>query len=222
MNFKNKILRIISILITNIIINNKERITVPRTSIYNKNNYNEFLRLDIDWNVKSIDKNDLPKDLPKETCDFINLFRRKTVHEKKEWNIYMDYETGEIIHCFIGKGDSVTGMINKTLLTNKKILTIHNHPKGTYSAPSATNFEILKNNFEDYEIICSYREYWILESKEKIDSIKITKIKQEINNIFDECNNLKQRNKIKKYDEELINFINNLKLNILLTKKEYR
>ena len=222
MKLKNKILTIINILITNMIINGRETMAIPKNSIYNRNYYNEFLRLEIDWNTKTIDKNDLPKDLSKEACDFINLFRRKTHNETREWNIYLDYETGEIIHCFIGEGNSVKGIINTNILNERKILTIHNHPKDTYSPPSATNFEILEHEFEDYEIICSYGEYWILESKEKIDLIVIKKIKQEIKHIFIECENLKESSKTKKYEKELINFINNLKINISLTKKEYR
>lgn len=142
----------------------------------------------MDESIKSIDAKDLPPELSDETCEFISEFRRKTVNEENEWNIYLDYDKNEVIHCFKGNKTNVKGMINTGLMGNRKILSIHNHPKGTYSAPSAANFEILENEFQDYEIICAQEEYWILESKEKYSKLFVEKFKTKIEIIFQDIN----------------------------------
>lgn len=131
------------------------QIKLFETSIYNKENYKEYCKLKLDKNIATINKNDLPDELTDELCQFISDFRRKTVNEENEWNLYIDYEKNEVIHCFKGQNTNVTGWINLKEMENRKILSIHNHPKGTFSAPSADNFEILQFTFEDYEIICS-------------------------------------------------------------------
>ena len=112
------------------------------------------------------------------------MFRRKTINEKTEWEFYIDYENNEIIHCLHGKATNVGGWIHSQLMKNKKILTIHNHIKGTYSAPSCENFEILEHEFEDYEIICAEKEFWILEAKGKFNEEWIWDVKREIYEIF--------------------------------------
>ena len=111
---------------------NKEKLPLSE-SIYNKKNFEEFCELEIDWNIKSIDKNDLPNELSDETCEFIDLFRRMTSNEKTEWNFYIDYESNEIIHCLHGKSTNVKDYIPSGLMQERKIITIHNHQKGTYS-----------------------------------------------------------------------------------------
>jgi hypothetical protein len=114
-------------------------------------------------------------------------------------------------------------------MKKRKILTIHNHPKRTYSPPSHENFEILGHEFEDYEIICAENEFWILEAKGKYDEKWVCDVKKEICRIFEECRDFKgtfsgeklnnELNKI--YEKELKIFINNLNSNIKLSKKEY-
>ena len=200
-------------------IKNKEKLSLPN-SIYNKNNFKEFCRLKTDWNIKSVDKNDLPEDISEETCEFINIIRRKTANETTEWNFYIDYENNEIIHCLHGGETNVKNSIHSALMQNRKILSIHNHPPGTYSAPSATNFEILEHEFEDYEIICAEEEYWILEAKGYYQNRE--KIQQEILKIFNSINKSNELNKNKQYSYNLTKFINKLNQNIKLTKKEYR
>lgn len=106
--------------------------------------------------MKTTDKNDLSPELSgDETSEYIELFHRKTVNESIEWNFYIDYETNEIIHCFKSNATNVKRNIHLGLMKNRKTLSIHNHPSGTYSAPSATNFKILYYEFENYEIVCS-------------------------------------------------------------------
>jgi hypothetical protein len=104
--------------ITNTIDNNYEqklmKDKIPFSdSLYNKDNFKEFCELEIDWEINSVKRGDLPKELSDEACEFVNLFRRKTAKEKTEWNFYIDYETNEIIHCLHGK--STTGKVSLIL-----------------------------------------------------------------------------------------------------------
>ena len=218
MTTKNKKLKEIVIKDIDEIMTNK---TLPfSSSIYDKNNFKEFCEIKPDYSIKSIDRADLPEEFSDETCQFINLFRRKTAHEKTEWNIYIDYENNKIIHCFHGKETKVIGNIHIGLMHDKKILSIHNHPHQTYSAPSAANFDILKYEFEDYEIICSENEYWILEAKGYFFTRE--SIKKEISRIFKNVNESDTEDKNELYSRNLIKYINNLNQKIQLTKKEYR
>lgn len=198
--------------------NNK--IKLFETSIYNKENYKEYCKLKLDENITSINKKDLPDELTDELCQFISDFRRKTVNEENEWNLYIDYEKNEVIHCFKGQKTNVTGWINLKEMENRKILSIHNHPKGTFSAPSSNNFEILDHEFENYEVICAEEEYWILEAKGKY---KIRKnIQDEVSRAFESIKNSKQKDKNKKYSKILTAYINNLNIDIKITKRAYK
>lgn len=208
--------------------NNKEEPPFSR-SIYNKDNFEEFCGLEIDWNIKSVNRNDLPSELSDETCNFIDLFRRKTATEKTEWEFYIDYVNNEIIHCLHGKETTVKDWIHSGLMENRNILSIHNHPKGTYSAPSAKNFEILCHPFENYEIICAENEYWILEAKGQYTQKCIKTIRRKIKRIFFKCDignyNPKKTETYdsnKEYSKKLTKYINNLKNNLKLSKKEYQ
>ena len=143
-----------------------------------------------------------------------------TSNKKTEWNFYIDYETNEIIHCLHGKSTSVRDVIHSGLMKERKIITIHNHPKGTYSAPSYENFEILNHEFEDYEIICAEREFWILEAKGQCKNRDL--IKKGIKNIFISIELSNQTDKNKLYSQRLTKYINNLNQKIILIRKEYR
>lgn len=193
-------------------------------SIYNKTNFKKFCELKIDKNVKSINKKDLPHEFSGELCEFIDLFRRKTANEKTEWNFFIDYESDEIIHCLHGKQTNVKNLINSGLMKGRKIMTIHNHPNGTYSAPSAANFEILKHEFEDYEIVCSENEYWIVTAKGEYEINFRNRFKEKIEHIFNSCDsfnmiNMKKANSM--YSINLKKFINNNYENISITNREY-
>lgn len=198
--------------------NNK--IKLFETSIYNKENYKEYCKLKLDENITSINKKDLPDELTDELCQFISDFRRKTVNEENEWNLYIDYEKNEVIHCFKGQKTNVTGWINLKEMENRKILSIHNHPKGTFSAPSSNNFEILDHEFENYEVICAEEEYWILEAKGKYKLRK--NIQDEVSRAFESIKNSKQKDKNKKYSKILTTYINNLNIDIKITKRAYK
>lgn len=64
-------------------LNKKEELSLTNP-IYNRANFKEFCELETDWNIKSVKKEDLPGELTDETCEFIDLFRRKTANEKTE------------------------------------------------------------------------------------------------------------------------------------------
>lgn len=203
-------------------INNNTKEKLPfSSSRYNKNNFEEFCKLEINRNIKSISRNDLPDELSEETCEFIDLFRRMTVDEETEWNFYIDYENNEIIHCLHGQATEVKDNIHEALMKDRKIVTIHNHPKGTFSAPSSDNFEILEHEFENYEIICAENEYWILESRSKYSKKYVEKFKTKIETIFQDIKQ-KSKNPNNEYSNELSEYINSSKDNIKLTNKEYR
>ena len=51
----------------------------------------------------------------------------------------------------------------------RKVASIHSHPKGCYSFPSPYNFDILENDFEDYELITSECAFWLIEFKGNVD-----------------------------------------------------
>lgn len=195
-------------------------------SVYNKGNFKNFCELKEDKTAKLIDAKELPSEFDEKLCNFINLFRRKTINEKTEWEFYIDYENNEIIHCLHGKSNVVCGFIHSELMEKRKIVTIHNHIKGTYSAPSCENFEILEHEFEDFEIIFAENEFWILEAKGKFNSQWIRDVKREIYAIFKRCDALGDSseaiNSNELYEKELEIFINNLKSDITLTKKEYK
>ncbi len=158
------------------------------------------------------------------------MFRRKTINEKTEWEFYIDYENNEIIHCLHGKSTDVSGWIHSGLMKNKQILTIHNHIKGTYSAPSWKNFEILDHKFEDYEIICAENEYWILEAKGKYNQLYVEKFKAKIEEIyqytisksFEKNIHFENYNANEDYSKRVQKHINKQKNNIKLIKKEYK
>lgn len=210
---------------------NKEIISNPNGdafsySVYNNDSFKKFCELKEDKTTKPIDAKDLPSEFDEGLCNFINLFRRKTVNEKTEWEFYIDYENNEIIHCLHGKSTVVSGFIHSALMEKRKIVTIHNHIKGTYSAPSSENFEILEHEFEDFEIICAENEYWILKANGKFNREWIRDVKREIYDIFKRCDGLGDSfegiNSNELYEKELEIFINNLKSDITLTKKEYK
>lgn len=198
-------------------------------SVYNKSNFRTFCELKEIKTAKIIRINDLPSEFNEDLCNFINLFRRKTINEQTEWEFYIDYENNEIIHCLHGKETNVNDWIHSGLMKNKKILSIHNHLQGTYSAPSAENFEVLKHEIEDYEIICATNEFWILEAKGQYSKYCIKKIRKKIRKIFFKWdienynpNKCETYDSNEEYSKNLTKYINNLKNNIKLSKKEYR
>jgi hypothetical protein len=129
----------------------------------------KYNSLNVNNSLKSIDFDDLPNDFCDAACTLVDEFRRKTVNEKVEWMMYFDYETGEVLYCWSGEKNRSGGNFNKVYLMGRKVASIHSHPKGCYSFPSPDNFDILENDFEDYELITSERVFWLIEFKGNVD-----------------------------------------------------
>ena len=83
--------------------------------------------------------------------------------------IYFNYKTGNIVSCsFFDKKsfNKVQSIIFPHLIRNMSIASIHNHPVQCGTPPSGKNFEMLGLEFEEFELISSQKELWILESRE--------------------------------------------------------
>ena len=187
--------------------------------------YDEYRKLKIDFSVMSIDSKDLPKEFSKRTIREINKFRRKTANLDYEWILYIDYENGEILDCIKGIVGEVTGVINLNSFKNRKVVSIHNHPEGFLSPPSYDNFELLKYDFEDYEIICSKDEFWIIEAKGILNPNDRYLIQELIFNIYTDVleqfpDSFDKQNEF--YGNLLLDFIKENCVNIYLDKKEYK
>ena len=182
-----------------------------------------YMNLSINKSIKSIFKNDLPQEFCDNACSEIDIFRRKTFNEINEWMIYLDFENGEILDCFKGVNGEVIGQILESRYKGRKVVAIHNHPEGYLSPPSYDNFGILKFAFQDYEIICSKDEFWILEAKGVVKNRELKIIKRNVKllykHAFDFSEDNQSLNRI--YEENLLNYLNN-KNNIKLIKKEYK
>lgn len=123
-----------------------------------------------DKTVKSINSKDLPDEFCEKACDVVDEFHRKTVNETVEWMLCFDYDTGDVIYCWKGEEGKCIGDIDRIHLSGKNIASIHNHTKKYYSFPSPYNFNILTNDFEDYEIITSINSFWIVEFKGSVEN----------------------------------------------------
>lgn len=130
----------------------------------------KYKSLKKDMSLKPINQGDLPSDFCEKACDLIDEFRRKTVNVKEEWMMYVDYITGDIIYCWQGEIGKSGGDFNSEHFEGRHIASIHSHPRGYYSFPSPDNFDILENDFEDYEIITSINAIWTVEFKGSVDS----------------------------------------------------
>lgn len=200
-------------------------------SAYNDEDFLEYQRLEVDWTIKSVLSDDLPSDFCDEACWLVDEFRRKTVNENVEWMLYFDYKTGEVIYCWKGREGRSGGDYKSIHFQGRNIASIHSHPKGYYSFPSPENFDILENDFEDYEIITSIHAMWVVEFKgavgEKVRvnfqkelKFKINSIKRDVEQFYDVNDAQEIVEKI--VGSHLLNevkYINNIGLT--LNKKEY-
>lgn len=132
--------------------------------------FEKYRHLPIDWSVSSITSDDLPGEFSSKAVKTVDMFRRKTFNLDCECMIYFDIDSGNIVSCnFSDEGnDNVRGIIFPNLLKDMHIASLHNHPREYFSPPSGKNFEMLGLEFEEYELILSENELWILESKEII------------------------------------------------------
>ena len=127
--------------------------------------------LQVDKSLKSIDCSDLPDEFCDDACKLVDEFRRKTIKEKEEWMLYFDQQTGEIIYCWKGNVGKSGGGFDRRNFEGRHIASLHSHPIGYFSFPSPENFDILENDFEDFEIIASISAFWIVEFKGSVKKI---------------------------------------------------
>jgi len=145
---------------------------------------------------------------------------------------YFDYVTGEILKCAVGDLNSVKIEFVDGEFYGYHVASIHNHPLGVYSPPSDKNFGIFLRNFEDYEIVSSFNQLWILEAK-GINQLMYVDLKESTGDILEACEEYcdKIYSDSKKANDAcdnifgitLSNYINDKNImNIQLSKREYQ
>ena len=198
---------------------NNGALLIPTELLLEDEEFLKYRHLEVNWNIKAITKKDLPNDFSNKAVKLIDLFRKKTINLDYECLIYFDYITGELIYCFVNDNGKckIEDIVDETQFKGKNIASIHNHPKGSLSAPSGENFQIFDLWFEDYELISGYDEFWIIEAKGVVE--KSTEIKKEIYSFY--LDYLEDNISDSLYSNYLINYFNHNKNNIKITKKEF-
>lgn len=162
----------------------------------------EYKLLRVDKSVGSIDPQDLPDEFCDEACRLVDEFYRKTVNEEVEWMLYFDYTTGEVIYSWKGEEDKTGGQYDRIHLKERYIASLHNHPKNYYSFPSSDNFDILSNEFEDYEIIISPNVFWIVGFRGNVEK----EIRQKFQyHLAKDMNSINDKIKLMYVDADIIN-----------------
>ena len=206
---------------------------IPTSAKLSDSEYARYRHLPVNWSIAPITKDDLPKDFTPRAVKTVDLFRRKTFNLFDECIIYFDYKTGHIVSCnFSRKSEKnkVQGYVYPLVLKDMHIASAHNHPKQFYSPPSGKNFQMLGFDFEEFELILSDKELWILESRDIVlSNEEINEIRKEANNYFkqayDEVNqNFEKGHQVidnveDRYGNYLINYLNNYNENIKLTRR---
>lgn len=211
---------------------NKGALLIPFDLKVKDQEFMHYLNLPVNWQIKSVTVDDLPRDFSRKAVKIVDLFRRKTIDLDYEVMLIFDYKTGKLIYCFVNEddGDEVTGVVDENIFHGNNIAIVHNHPKNYGSSPSCENFQILGLDFQDYEILSSWDGIWTIESKDSLLFEEIDKIKDNIQQFYDysweivQDDEIGEEEMIKKvdrlYGKLLLNYINNYYLNIKLTKKE--
>lgn len=195
--------------------------------------YERYRHLPVNWSISSITKEDLPEEFSHKEVNTVDMFRRKTLNLDLECMIFFDIETGNIIFCKFADENNpneVWGEIYPNELNGMHIASVHNHPKQYCSPPSSKNFEMLGLKFEEFEIISSQKELWILKSCETIFNQDIIhEIRRNVDEYFNLMYNdisfefeegylvIDNLNKI--YGDFLLNYLNNEFENIKLTRR---
>ena len=166
----------------------------------------------------------MPKEFSRKTIREIIKFRRKTANLNDEWLLYIDYENGEILDCIKGVVGELSGVINLNNYKDRKVVSIHNHPEDFLSPPSYDNFELLRFDFEDYEVICSKDEFWIIEAKGILNQDDRYLIQELIFEMYNDVlerfpDSFEKQNEC--YSKLLLDFIEENCINIYLDKKGY-
>jgi len=206
---------------------------IPASAKVTDSEYARYRHLPIDWSLPPITNDDLPEEFSPRAVKTVDMFRRKTIDLPYECMIYFDYVTGNIVSCNFSDRDSpneVKGIVYSYLLKKMHIASIHNHPIQYCSPPSGKNFEMLGLEFEEFELISSREELWILKSREQIFSDdEINKIRHVVdgyyNSIYFDINSefeegyevIDEFNR--QYGDFLLNYLNNDYKNIKLTRR---
>ena len=212
---------------------NRGGFLIPTSAKVSDTDYSKYRHLPINWSISSITEEDLPSEFSPPAVKTVDMFRRKTVDLPYECMIYFDYRSGEIVACsFSDKNspDEVHGVIYSYLLKKMHIASIHNHPIPYGSPPSGKNFEMLGLDFEEFELISSKEELWILESREEIFSDEeIIKIRDKVETYYNSISfdtNLEFNegyviidNVNRVYGDFLLDYLNNDFNNIKLTRR---
>lgn len=180
--------------------------------------------------IPYVKKSDLPSEFSEEALKTINDFIMKTRDLNYELGMFFDYRTGEILKESEGGFDDVSLEFESDEFIEKHVASIHNHHKDLISPPSGKNFGILEREFEDYELIAGYNEFWILEAKGTNKSL-MEDIKVYSGLLYDSLNlissrfypKVKQGDIVEKeYGEQISRYINNKNIkNLKLTKVRY-
>lgn len=193
--------------------------------------FEDYKKLEIN-NVKLIKKEDLPSEFSENAYRTIVEFLQKTKNLDYEWAIFFDYLTGEILRCVKGDDNKVNLNFNDDEFKDCHIASIHNHPEDVYSPPSDKNFGILMRDFEDYELVASVHELWILKAKGR-NPIMYMMLKMSAEVFLVSCqeycdklySDSEKADEVcdKMYGTRLSNYINDKNIkDIQLTKKEYQ
>ncbi|WP_298522358.1 hypothetical protein [uncultured Methanobrevibacter sp.] len=164
---------------------NRGGFLIPATAKIRDLEYERYRHLPVNWDLSPVTNEHLPDEFSQKAVNTIDMFRRKTYDLKCECLIYFDIQTGNIVSCNFSDDEpnEVNAVIYSKCLKGMHIASIHNHPHQYYSPPSGKNFEMLGKEFEEYELISTKNELWILESKEIVFSDEVI---QDIRNNADE------------------------------------
>ena len=201
------------------------------SSLSSESDFEKYNELKIN-NVSSIKIEDLPEEFGKEAFKTIEEFIKKTAYLNHEWLLYFDYKTGEILRCVEGTNDNVKLEFIDDEFSGCHIASIHNHPSNLISPPSGENFNILLREFEDYKLIASKNELWILKAKRVHKNLaRMLNIYSKVifNSLEIEADDLYNNEEMKQkyvnlyYGDYLLKYINDKNLkDIQLTKKRYK
>ena len=127
--------------------------------------HDEYSNLKLSCDAPSIKKEYLPDEFGDNAFKTVEVFIKKTYELDYECLIYFDYTTGEVLRFKTGKSDEVRLSFEDGEFDGYHVASLHNHPSNVFSPPSGKNFGILARDFEDYELIVSKDELWILKAK---------------------------------------------------------
>lgn len=154
--------------------------------------FKEYEKLKIN-DVPSINASDLLSEFGEGAFKTVEEFIKKTHYLNREWVIFFDYITGEILKCKKGGKDRVSLNFEEKEFEGHHVSSIHNHPHDVYSPPSGDNFGILLRNFEDYELIAGFDCFWILKAI-NVNMILNMELKLYADLLLASCQNIVRKN----------------------------